>query len=79
MNNMPNHLEQIEQELRDLLGKGDANAVVNWVKERVLESYRNGQASRRGVGAQGQRKAYQQAGGARSFKRSYSGARSDGN
>jgi hypothetical protein len=79
MSNMPNHLEQIEQELRDLLGKGDADAVVNWVKERVLESYRNGQASRRGAGARSSRRADGQAGGARSFKRSYSGARSDGN
>jgi hypothetical protein len=40
------HLQIIESELRHLLAQGDAEAVIVWVKERVLESYRNGQAAR---------------------------------
>lgn len=65
---MANHLQEIEQTLRELIAKNDAEAIVVWVKERVLESYRNGMAARRGAGARSPR-------GARSFKRSYNGAR----
>ncbi len=47
------HIEEIEQTLREILAKGDSGAVVGWVKERVLESYKNGlaRARRNGVGA----------------------------
>jgi hypothetical protein len=40
------HLQTIESEFRRVLADGDSEAVVAWVKERVLESYRNGQAAR---------------------------------
>jgi len=39
------HLQIIESELRRLLVDAEAEAVISWVKERVLESYRNGQAA----------------------------------
>ena len=43
------HLQHIERELRALLAEGNTEAIVKWVKERVLESYRNGmQASKAG-------------------------------
>lgn len=38
------HLESIEQELRELLTHAEPEAVVSWVKERVLQSYKNGLA-----------------------------------
>ena len=36
------HIQNIEEQLRNLLDKGDREAVVKWVKEAVLQSYRNG-------------------------------------
>jgi hypothetical protein len=39
------HLELIERELRALLNEGKTEDIVTWVKERVLESYRNGKAA----------------------------------
>jgi hypothetical protein len=41
------HLQTIESELRRVIAEGDTEALVTWVKERILESYRNGQAVRR--------------------------------
>lgn len=41
------HLQTIESELRRIMAEGDTEALVTWVKERILESYRNGQAVRR--------------------------------
>lgn len=38
------HLQEIEQTLRELLAKKDEESLVAWVKERVLESYKNGLA-----------------------------------
>ena len=38
------HLEEIETTLRELIARNDAEALVAWVKERVLESYKNGLA-----------------------------------
>jgi len=65
---MANHLEQIEEQLRSLIAQGDAGALVAWVKERVLESYKNGLSARR-RGEAG-------AGGRRGLGRSFGGARS---
>ena len=36
------HLQDTERKLRELLDEGDTEKIVKWVKERVLESYRNG-------------------------------------
>ena len=36
------HLQLIDRELRALLAEGNTEDIVKWVKERVLESYRNG-------------------------------------
>ena len=41
------HLQTIESELRSVIAEGDTEALVSWVKERILDSYRNGQAVRR--------------------------------
>ena len=38
------YMQQFEQELRAQLAKGDTDASVRWIKEKVLESYRNGLA-----------------------------------
>lgn len=38
------HLQEIETTLRDLIARNDVEALVAWVKERVLESYKNGLA-----------------------------------
>ena len=40
------HLQQIEAEFRERLAKNDVESLVSWVKERILASYRNGQAAR---------------------------------
>ena len=66
---MANHLEQIEQDLRSLIARNDAEALIAWVKERVLESYKNGLAARRGAGTREQREG-------QGFKRSFGRARS---
>ena len=36
------HLQDTERTLRDLLDEGDTEKIVKWVKEQVLQSYRNG-------------------------------------
>ena len=37
------YIEQFEQELvKKLQGKEDSAAIIRWVSEKVLESYRNG-------------------------------------
>lgn len=36
------HLNKIETTLRELIARNDVEALVSWVKERVLESYKNG-------------------------------------
>src|SRR5262245_13344437 len=36
------HLQQFEVELRARLEQGDVEALVGWLKEQVLQSYRNG-------------------------------------
>lgn len=41
-----NYMEEFEQELRRLISGGDNEAVIRFAKERLLKSYRNGQASR---------------------------------
>ena len=40
------HLQQIEAEFRERLAKNDVESLVSWVKDRILASYRNGQAAR---------------------------------
>ena len=40
------YLQQIEAEFRERLGKNDVESLVSWFKERILASYRNGQAAR---------------------------------
>jgi hypothetical protein len=45
------HLRTIESELRQVIAEGDKEALVVWVKERILESYRNGQAVLRSSGS----------------------------
>jgi hypothetical protein len=42
---MANHLQQIEETLREMLTHNDPEDVVKWVKEEVLKSYKNGRAS----------------------------------
>jgi hypothetical protein len=42
-----NHLEHVEAELRERLTSNEPEALVTWVKERILESYRNGQKAGR--------------------------------
>lgn len=37
------YMQQLEEKLRELLAQGDESAVISFVKETVLESYRNGQ------------------------------------
>lgn len=37
------YMRDLEHKLRELLEEGDAEKVVKFVKETVLESYRNGQ------------------------------------
>lgn len=41
-----NYLDEVERDFREVISKGDVEALVKWVKERVLLSYRNGQRSR---------------------------------
>ena len=41
-----NYMEEFELKLRQLLSANDIEAVVRFVKERHLQSYLNGQASR---------------------------------
>lgn len=36
------YMQDFERELKELLQKGDAPAVIKFVKEKVLESYKNG-------------------------------------
>jgi len=40
------HLQKIETEFRERLAKDDVESLVSWVKDRILASYRNGQAAR---------------------------------
>lgn len=40
-------IQQCEIDFRALFKENDEDMLVDWVKERILESYRNGQASRR--------------------------------
>jgi hypothetical protein len=44
------HLQQLDSELRDRLAEGDIEALVKWVKDQVLQSYRNGLATRKTAG-----------------------------
>jgi hypothetical protein len=39
------YLELMERELRALLAEGNTEDIVKWVKEHILESYRNGKAT----------------------------------
>lgn len=56
-NTTMNYLEEFEHELRRLLSAGDIEAVIRFAKERLLQSFRNGQASRREAPARGEGKA----------------------
>lgn len=51
---MSNHLQQIEETLREMLTHNDPEDVVKWVKAEVLKSYKNGlaNAGRRERGAE---------------------------
>lgn len=49
------HLQTVEAKLRDLIHAGDEEALVRFVKEAVLQSYRNGLALRQHAGAEGQK------------------------
>jgi hypothetical protein len=44
------YLGLIEQELRALLAEGNTEDIVTWVKDHILESYRNGKGTT-GAGA----------------------------
>lgn len=44
------YMDEIERAFREILGKGDAEATVRWVKETILQSYRNGQAAPKRAG-----------------------------
>lgn len=39
------HLQTVEADFRKLLAQGEEEALVRFVKEQVLASYRNGQAA----------------------------------
>ena len=39
------YLRLIEQELRARLAEGNTEEIVTWVKEHILESYRNGKGT----------------------------------
>ena len=39
---MTNHLDWIESELRPMLEKCDNDAVVSWVRQQILASFKNG-------------------------------------
>ena len=45
------HLQSVEQEFRKLLTSAEPEALVRFVKEQVLASYRNGLAARKDAGA----------------------------
>lgn len=47
------HLQTVEQDFRRLLAEGDEEALVQFVKEQVLASYRNGQAAQERAPAAG--------------------------
>jgi hypothetical protein len=49
------HLQTFEAELRGRLEEGDVEALVKWVKEQVLASYRNGLATRETASKDGDR------------------------
>jgi hypothetical protein len=49
------HLQTFEAELRGRLEQGDLEALVKWVKDQVLASYRNGLAARESAGKDGDR------------------------
>ncbi len=36
------YMQDFEREIKELLQKGDASVVIKFVKEKVLESYKNG-------------------------------------
>ena len=42
---MMTYIEKTENELRVLLSGSTDEGIIAWVKERILESYRNGQAN----------------------------------
>lgn len=44
------YMDEIERAFREILGKGDVEATVRWVKETILQSYRNGQAAPKRAG-----------------------------
>ncbi len=55
------HLQVIDHELTAMIEEGkDTKTIVKWVKERVLESYKNGLQVGKGEGAKdtAQRKPY---------------------
>ena len=48
------HLQQLEAELRERIAEGDVESLVKWIKDQVLQSYRNGLGARQvpGKGAE---------------------------
>jgi hypothetical protein len=52
------HLTQLEAELRERIAEGDVEALVKWVKDQVLTSYRNGLATRAHAGKDGDKFAH---------------------
>lgn len=50
-----NYMEEIERDFREVLKNGDVEATVQWLKDKVLQSFRNGQRGRSKIG-KGQRR-----------------------
>ena len=36
------YMDELEREVREVLSKGDLESAVKWVKDKVLQSFRNG-------------------------------------
>lgn len=50
------HLQTVEAQFRSLIADGDEEALVRFVKEQVLASYRNGLAAKDAVPTAGKRR-----------------------
>jgi len=44
------HLKQLDVELRERIAEDDTETLVKWVKDQVLQSYKNGLAARQKTG-----------------------------
>jgi hypothetical protein len=48
------HLKQLDVELRERIAEDDTETLVKWVKDQVLQSYKNGLAARKHSGDKSQ-------------------------